>query len=199
MAVITFRMLRMAPSSSPFVTDAGGSLLGLDANDSIKNEEAWNDLPLGLGEASGGGQSAVFARPWYQQNLGIAGAGRLVPDVALEADVIYPIATYRSRGCTLSGWQPGGGTSAAAPLLAGGIALADEEQASQHHASLGLINPLLYQLGEEHSGALVVITKGNNDVYGLGICEAGPSYSEVTGWRSVNLPLFIEAVASVAN
>ncbi len=42
------------PSSSPFVTDAGGSLLGLDVNDSIKNEEAWNDLPLGLGVASGG-------------------------------------------------------------------------------------------------------------------------------------------------
>jgi hypothetical protein len=83
--------------------------------------------------------------------------------------------------------------------LAGGIALADEEQASQHHASLGLVNPLLYQLGEEHSGTLVVITKGNSDVYGLGCCEARPSYSEVTGWGSVDFSLFIEAVASVAN
>ncbi len=186
------------PSSSPFVTDAGGALLGLNADDSIRSEAAWDDLPLGFGLASGGGESTVFARPWYQAALAVSGADRLVPDVALEADSFYPISTYCSLGCTSSGWQPGGGTSAAAPLLAGGMALANEEAAGQHEGSLGLLNPLLYQLGQEHSSALVDITNGSNDVYGLGCCTALPGYDEATGWGSVNFPQFIQAADEAA-
>lgn len=135
----------------------------------------------------------MFARPWYQEGLSTAGDDRLVPDVALEADVLYPVATYCSSGCTSSGWQPGGGTSAAAPLLAGGIAMANDEAAAQHEGSLGLINPLLYRLGQEHSSVLVDITNGTNDVYGLGCCSAAPGYDEATGWGSVNDPEFIRA------
>jgi subtilase family serine protease len=186
------------PSSSPFVTSVGGALFGLNANDSIKNEGAWNDLPLGVGVASGGGESVVNTRPWYQGELGLTGSGRLVPDVSLEADSSYPIATYCSRHCRFAGWMPGGGTSAATPLLAGGIALADQEAASHHEASLGLINPLLYELGADHSSALRDITKGNIDVYGLGCCTARPGYDEATGWGSVNFPAFIQAADSAA-
>ena len=186
------------PASSPYVTGAGGALFGLDANDSIKNEETWNDLPLGVGLAGGGGESTAFSRPWYQAGLTLNGSGRLVPDVSLEADTSYPIATYCSSGCQSVGWQPGSGTSAAAPLLAGGIALANEVALSQHYGSLGLINPLLYQLGQTRSSALRDITRGNNDVYGLGCCAAGPGYDEASGWGSVNFSQLIGAADAVA-
>ncbi len=180
------------------MTGAGGALFGLDANDSIKNEETWNDLPLGVGLAGGGGESTAFSRPWYQAGLTLNGSGRLVPDVSLEADTSYPIATYCSSGCQSVGWQPGSGTSAAAPLLAGGIALANEVALSQHYGSLGLINPLLYQLGQTRSSALRDITRGNNDVYGLGCCAAGPGYDEASGWGSVNFSQLIGAADAVA-
>ncbi len=51
------------PSSSPFVTAAGGALLGLNTDDSIKSEEAWNDLSLGLGVASAGARARCSPVP----------------------------------------------------------------------------------------------------------------------------------------
>ena len=183
-------------ASSPYATSAGGELIGLNAADSIQGQQVWDDLPLGSGLAGGGGQSAVFGRPWYQQDLAMAGSGRLVPDVALEADLDYPIAYYCTTGCSGYGWGPGGGTSAAAPLMAGGIVLADEQASLHGQAPLGLVNPLLYQLGEAHSKALLNITMGNNDIYGLGCCTAKPGYNDAAGWGSVNFPQFISAALS---
>ena len=116
--------------------------------------------------------------------------------MALEADTDYPIATYCTAGCNGYGWAGGGGTSAATPLMAGGIALADEQASSDGEGPLGLVNPLLYQLGEAHSKALVNITMGNNDVYGLGCCTAKPGYNDAAGWGSVNFPQFVSAAVS---
>jgi kumamolisin len=187
------------PSSSPYITSVGGTLFGLNANDTIKDQRVWNDLPLGVGLASGGGQSSVFERPWYQEGFGLTGSGRLIPDVGMEADTTYQISNFCSSGCRRSGWQAGGGTSAAAPIFAGGIALMDEAVAAQGEASLGLLNPLLYRLGETHSRALVGITMGNNDVYGLGCCEAAAGYNEATGWGSVNFGAFAPAAVGVGS
>ena len=170
------------PASSPYVTAAGGALFGLRGNDTIENERVWNDSPLGIGAAGGGGQSIVFSRPWYQAGLALPGKGRAVPDVALEADFYAPISVYCTVNCTVHGWQTGAGTSAASPLFAGELALADEAGAQHHEAAVGLANPLIYRLGQAHSTALRRITIGNNDVYGLGCCQAGQGYSEASGW-----------------
>jgi subtilase family serine protease len=126
------------PASSPYVTGVGGELLGLNPNDTLKSQQTWNDLPSGVGEAGGGGDSADFARPWYQKSLSIKDVRRLVPDVALEADVVLPVSVYCNSGCRSMGWQAGGGTSATTPLLAGGLALADQVAESRKQASLGL-------------------------------------------------------------
>ncbi len=195
-AIAGARLSVSFPASSPYATSAGGELMGLSAADEIQGQQVWDDLPLGSGLAGGGGQSAVFGRPWYQQHLTTAGHGRLVPDMALEADTDYPIATYCTAGCNGYGWAGGGGTSAATPLMAGGIALADEQASSDGEGPLGLVNPLLYQLGEAHSKALVNITMGNNDVYGLGCCTAKPGYNDAAGWGSVNFPQFVSAAVS---
>ncbi len=195
-AIAGARLSVSFPASSPYAISAGGELIGLNTADEIQGQRVWDDLPLGSGLAGGGGQSAVFGRPWYQQPLTTAGHGRLVPDVALEADTEYRIADYCTTGCNGYGWAGGGGTSAATPLMAGGIALADEQAASYGEGSLGLVNPLLYQLGEAHSKALVNITTGNNDIYGLGCCTAKPGYNDAAGWGSVNFPQFVSAAVS---
>jgi hypothetical protein len=44
-----------------------------------------------------------------------------------------------------------------------------------------------------HSPALRDITIGNNDVYGLGCCDAGPGYNEAAGWGSPNVTAVISA------
>jgi subtilase family serine protease len=195
-AIAGARLSVSFPASSPYATSAGGELMGLNAADEIQGQQVWDDLPLGSGLAGGGGQSAVFGRPWYQQHLPTAGHGRLVPDIALEADIDYPIADYCTTGCNGHGWAGGGGTSAATPLMAGGIALADEQASSYGEGPLGLVNPLLYQLGEAHSKALVNIARGNNDIYGLGCCTAKPGYNDAAGWGSVNFPQFVSAAVS---
>ena len=76
-AIAGARLLVSFPASSPYATERRWELLGLDATDEIQGQEVWDDLPLGSGLAGGGGQSAVFARPWYQQHLTTAEHGRL--------------------------------------------------------------------------------------------------------------------------
>ena len=140
-AIAGARLSVSFPASSPYATSAGGELMGLSAADEIQGQQVWDDLPLGSGLAGGGGQSAVFGRPWYQQHLTTAGHGRLVPDMALEADTDYPIATYCTAGCNGYGWAGGGGTSAATPLMAGGIALADRTSLQRRRRAAGLGQP----------------------------------------------------------
>lgn len=195
-AIAGARLSVSFPASSPYATGAGGELMGLNRADRIQGQRVWDDLPLGSGLAGGGGQSAVFSRPWYQRHLTAAGHDRLVPDLALEADTAYPIATYCATGCNGYGWAGGGGTSAAAPLMAGGIALADQGAALHGQAPLGLVNPLLYELGTSSSKALVNITVGNNDIYGLGCCTAKPGYNDAAGWGSVDFSQFVAAALS---
>ena len=146
--VVAGRALSVSfPASSPYATSAGGQLMGLNAADEIQGQQVWDDLPLGSGLAGGGDQSAVFGRPWYQQHLTTAGHGRLVPDMALEADLDYPIAELlhdRLQRSWLGRWR---WDERATPLMAGGIALPDDQAASYGEGPLGLVNPLLH-LGE---------------------------------------------------
>jgi subtilase family serine protease len=81
-----------------------------------------------------------------------------------------------------------GGTSAAAPLWAGLIALADQ-YAGRH---LGFINPAIYRIAQspEYHRAFHDITSGNNTVYFPPVTitgyNAGPGWDPVTGWGTPN-------------
>jgi hypothetical protein len=68
-----------SPANDPSVTAVGGTSLYLNSNGSVANEPVWF-------EGSGGGESAFFSRPFWQSTTGMSGSGRLVPDVALDAD-----------------------------------------------------------------------------------------------------------------
>ncbi|MGH2889140.1 MAG: S53 family peptidase, partial [Solirubrobacteraceae bacterium] len=196
------------PSSSPWVTGVGGTNLQLAATNAIQGEDIWNDTTAALA-AGGGGLSAVFGRPSYQRDV-VSQNARVVPDVAMLADEAPGYAIY----CTavpdcVSGpggnpWQQIGGTSAATPLLAGGLALIDQDLRRHERETVGFANPLLYAVGVHEAqiqaqiGASVFndVVTGSNDVgpyipggdgQPLGCCTAAPGFDAASGWGSVNL------------
>ncbi len=188
------------PASSPWVTAVGGTNLRLNANNSIAGEVVWNDTDLAPGSAGGGGSSELFGRPTYQTGT-VTAAHRTIPDVAMLADVAPGYAVYCSAPACLKDapgpWQSVGGTSAATPLLAGGVALVDQLMRERERADIGQLNPLLYRLGRSSlaSGVFNDVTQYGNDVgpyipgngEPLGCCTAAPGYDEASGWGSVNL------------
>ncbi|WP_249011353.1 protease pro-enzyme activation domain-containing protein [Conexibacter sp. DBS9H8] len=193
------------PASSPFVTAVGGTNIHLNPANQIVSQPVWNDDASQPGSAGGGGFSSVFTRPRYQSGV-VRENRRAVPDVALLADIApgYDVYCSAQSDCIsplngqLDPWQAVGGTSASTPLMAGGVALIDQLLREHRQQSLGLLNPLLYRLGETPSTAAQVfsdVTVGSNDVgpfiqadhQPLGCCNAGPGYDEASGWGSVNL------------
>ena len=200
------------PASSAWVTGVGGTNLLLGPANQITNQVVWNDTDIQPGSAAGGGSSAIFRRPFYQDGT-LTAASRAVPDVSMLADIIPGYAVFCSAQgeCVNSGnsnpWQSVGGTSASTPLLAGGFALVDQELRMHNRQDLGLANPLLYQLGRSSSlsGQVFDDTLSyGNDVgpfvpgngQPLGCCTATRGYDRASGWGSVNIaglaPLAVE-------
>jgi kumamolisin len=197
------------PASSPFVTGVGGTNVELNATNAIVNQIVWNDGPIDLA-ASGGGKSGLFTRPTYQRGI-VPINRRIVPDVSLLADVQPGYEIY----CTVkpdcadpthnSPWVAVGGTSAAAPLFAGGLALTDEVLRKRHRQELGVANNLLYTIARTPSVRAVfsdVIANDNDlspylgDRKPLGCCSAGPGFDYASGLGSVDVSA-LAALASV--
>lgn len=159
------------PASSPYVLACGGTEITLSAaGDAIVDEVVWNRDNRG----TGGGISASYPVPAYQRGLALpasvnaeAGPGRGVPDIAAAASEVngYRITLHNAEIVT-------GGTSAAAPLWAGFIALLNEQRG---HA-IGFINPAFY----DDPALLRQITSGNNRAFGVGY-RAGPGWNACTG------------------
>ena len=106
------------PGSSPNVVSSGG--LSTRRNPTTFNfiqEAGWVD--------AGGGPSAIEARPSYQSGVSsIVGSARGTPDVSFNSDPntgVYVYDTFPVDGFEYypTGWLIVGGTSAAAPSLAG--------------------------------------------------------------------------------
>jgi subtilase family serine protease len=159
-----------SPASDPNVTGVGGTNLQLNAG-AYGSESVWsnpNDTqrsPNGAG--GGGGVSNTFAKPSWQTGSGVQSGNREVPDVSADADPATGYATYctvTNAGCPSTGWITVGGTSAAAPLWAGSMALIDQYLQSQGKAVVGSANPALYGLFNppQQSPAFHDVTSGNN-------------------------------------
>jgi subtilase family serine protease len=152
------------PASDPLVTAVGGTHLQLDATGGrLAPDEVWNDA----GGAGGGGLSAVFERPDYQDGVQrVVGPRRGTPDVSLSAALSGAVDLYLTLpgpAGPVGGWSLAGGTSLATPLLAGIVA--DADQAAGHR--LGLLNDRLYALAREHGGGIVDVLTGQN---GISLC-----------------------------
>jgi kumamolisin len=153
------------------VLACGGTTLE-GSGSTITSEVVWNEQASNEG-ATGGGVSNVFPLPSYQANSNVpapavSGGGRGVPDVSGDAD---PETGYQVR---VDGqYQVIGGTSAVAPLWAGLIALANQ----QNGTSAGFIQPLIY--AAKAASAFNDITSGNNGAF-----SAGPGWDACTGLGS---------------
>ena len=168
------------PASSPHVLACGGT--NLQGNGSaITAETVWNAQPNG--GATGGGVSNVFPLPTWQAGSKVPqptnpSGGRGVPDVAGDAD---PASGYvvRVDGQTFVI----GGTSAVAPLWAGLIAVANQQNGN----SAGFIQPAIYTA--KAKSAFRDILKGNN-----GSFPAATGWDACTGLGSPVAPHLIKAV-----
>ena len=185
------------PPDDPWVTSTGGTTLQRTQTGSGFSETAWNDA----GGASGGGFSAFFSTPSYQQSLPssvqqVMQHRRGVPDVAADADPNTGLAIYNQR------WELGGGTSAVAPFWSAIAAFAN--QMAGH--SLGFLNPALYKLASTSSYTRDFhdITQGNNSVQVNHTLvpgyNAAPGWDPVTGWGSPDaenlIPNLIAAIGA---
>jgi Pro-kumamolisin, activation domain len=178
----------MSPSDDPNITVVGGtSLTTSGARGAWQSETAWPE--------SGGGVSTVWPIPSYQQSVNMAAAGgsstmRNIPDVALIADVqIFLI-------CNNGQWIEVGGTSAAAPLWAGFLALANQQAVANSRPVVGFLNPPIYSIGagSNYSSDVHDIVVGNNGAF-----STLPGYDLVTGWGTPTGQPLINALTATSN
>jgi subtilase family serine protease len=183
------------PSSDPLVTSVGGTMLTLDdLGNRLSPDVVWND---GFG-AGGGGVSAVFDRPEFQDGVKkVVGKHRGTPDVSLSASVDGAVILYYSFDPTRVGYHLVGGTSEAAPEFAGIVAMA----AQLANRGLGKLGDRLYDL---HGRGIVDITQGNNTLsftnsdgitYTVQGYSAGPGYDLASGLGTIDGARLVRALA----
>jgi kumamolisin len=135
------------PASAPHVVGCGGT------RKTAGDETVWNNNPgNATGQGSGGGFSTLFTPMPSWQLAAPHGQGRMVPDVAANADPVtgYQVVVHGQA-------QVVGGTSAVAPLYAGLFAA--------FGTKLGFITPKLYA----NSVCFNDITVGDNGAFRAGV------------------------------
>jgi subtilase family serine protease len=166
------------PADDANVVGVGGTdLTTSGAGGPWSSETAWAD--------SGGGISPdSIAIPSWQQISGVINSSnkgsttlRNGPDVSAEANFDFYYCSDQS-GCGTGL----GGTSFAAPMWAGYLALANQ-QAAANSESIGFINPIIYPQaatgGTTYANLFHDITSGTSGSY-----SAVTGYDLVTGWGS---------------
>jgi subtilase family serine protease len=160
----------MPPADDPNLTVVGGTALTTTGPvGPWLSETTWND--------GGGGVSTTYAIPSYQQSMNMTALGgsntmRNIPDVALLAAIQMFLI------CNNGEWISVGGTSAAAPLWAGFIALANQQAAANGKPPVGFLNPTIYAIGNgsDYASDLHDIATGSNGFAAI------PGFDLATGW-----------------
>lgn len=106
------------PSVSPYVVSAGGTTVNRNTSGDFVSETTWSD--------GGGGPSAYEAVPSFQTPVeNLVGKKRGTPDFSFDANPNSGVFVYDSTPYDgEAGWWIVGGTSVAAPSLAGIVNLA---------------------------------------------------------------------------
>jgi subtilase family serine protease len=162
------------PAVSPFVTAVGGTRLTLGTGNTRVSETVWNDSAFGAKAAGGGGLSRLQPRPAYQDGAN-AQNHRAVPDVSALADAVpgWPVVTDASL-------QTVGGTSGSTPFTAAATALVAGSERNAGRPRIGLANGWFYQAAAQPS-TFFDVTKGSNDLAGVGCCQASAGYDPASG------------------
>jgi subtilase family serine protease len=168
------------PADDANVVSVGGTdLTTSSAAGPWKSETAWTD--------SGGGISPdKIAIPSWQKLSGVINSSnkgsttyRNGPDVSANANFTFYVCADQTT-CTANEY---GGTSFAAPMWAGYIALVNQQLKANGFSTIGFINPYLYSFGVSSSYGTDFhdITSGKSGSY-----SAVTGYDLVTGWGSPN-------------
>ncbi len=145
-----------SPAGDPYIIGVGGTNLQTNGG-AYGRESVWSNAsdtqrsPKGAG--GGGGISSTFAQPSWQVGPGVknqySNGNRQVPDISANADPAtgYDVyCTVSASGCPTTGTITVGGTSAAAPLWAGSMALINNYLQSQGKSGAGFASPQFYTL-----------------------------------------------------
>lgn len=177
-----------SPAGDPYITGVGGTNLQT-SNGAYGSESVWSNptdtqrSPKGSG--GGGGISSLFPQPTWQVGPGVknqySNGNRQVPDVSADADPQTGYAVYctvTAAGCSSSGNIVVGGTSAAAPLWAGSMALINESLQKANKPRAGFVSPSLYSLAnsQQQYAPFHDVTSGTNLYY-----PATAGYDEASG------------------
>ncbi len=167
------------PAVSPFVTAVGGTRLTIGAGNTRVSETVWNDSAFGANAAGGGGLTRLQHRPAYQNDTN-AQPHRGVPDVSALADTVpgWPVVINASL-------QTVGGTSGSTPLVAAATALVSASERNAGRPPVGLANGWFYRAASQPS-AFFDVTQGDNDLAGVGCCQAGAGYDLASGLGAPN-------------
>ena len=143
------------PSVSPNVVSAGGTSTGRNPNTgAFEQENAW--------QVTGGGSSSYEGRPSYQNAVTLVGAHRGVPDLSFDADPTTGVWVLDNNS-----WYIVGGTSVAAPALAGIINAAGKFNSSS-----------AAELAQLYGG----LGGGNFHDIAAGNCGPYAGYISAAGW-----------------
>ncbi|WP_353942201.1 S53 family peptidase [Streptomyces sp. HUAS MG91] len=161
------------PANSAWVTAVGGTSLAVGKHEKYQFETGWGTLKANLSDdgkswtgfpgaytsGAGGGTSKTVAQPFYQKgvvpkSLSSANGGnnRVVPDISAVADPNTGFLVGQTQ--TLPDGSLGydeyriGGTSLAAPVIAGVQALAQQTRGGR---AIGFANPAIY----DHYGSKI--------------------------------------------
>ena len=183
------------PDDSPNITIVGGTTLTTTgAGGSYVSETTWNS---GGGKGSGGGISTQYSIPTWQQGVSMTNnqgstTMRNIPDVALVGQNVDVYV----RGSN----QSEQGTSCAAPLWAGFVALANQQALIDGNNLVGFINPAVYASaeGSQYTSEFHDDTSGNNEwANSPSKFSAASGYDLCTGWGSPNGQALINDLATV--
>jgi subtilase family serine protease len=152
------------PASSPHVTAVGGTSLVRASNTRGWTETAWS--------GAGSGCSTVYTKPTWQTDTGCT--RRTVADVSAIADPNTGVAVFGPTSTRRSAWLVFGGTSVAAPLIAGIYGV-------NGTAVLNGSDPY------RHTSALNDVTSGSNGSCSPSyLCTAVAGYDGPTGLGTPN-------------
>src|SRR5271157_3496104 len=179
------------PAASPNVVSVGGTSIVIDSagdypGTGTSGEVAWGDgTQSGTAGGSGGGLSAVEPEPTWQSGVVPASIdsvdARALPDVSMDSGAAqeYDVFTSTLSGSSVSaaavGWLGDAGTSAAAPIWAGLIAIADQGRVLAGGTPLTGNTQTLPALYSLPTADFHDILYGNNGD------PAGPGYDLATG------------------
>ena len=151
------------PASSPYVTAVGGTTLMRDTT----TTRGWVEVAWA---GAGSGCSDYAPKPAWQTDTGCP--RRTVADVSAVADPATGVAVYHTPPTGGTGsWRVMGGTSVAAPIIAGVYALASDAGGASYGSRL-----------YSQAGVLNDVTVGGNGACGgTYLCAAGPGYDGPSG------------------